>query len=90
MGAFGGKKEIMEYLAPLGPVYQAGTLSGNPIAMAAGIKTLELLQENNVYEQLEEKGERLQKGIQKAAKAARLDIRIQRVGSMLCPSTRVA
>jgi len=85
VGAFGGKKEIMEYLAPIGPVYQAGTLSGNPIAMSAGIKTLELLKDNNVYKQLEEKGKTLEKGIQKAAKGAKLDIRVQRVGSMLCP-----
>ena len=85
VGAFGGKKEIMEYLAPIGPVYQAGTLSGNPIAMSAGIKTLELLKDKGVYPQLEEKGETLEKGIQKAAKGAKLDIRVQRVGSMLCP-----
>ncbi|MGA1790724.1 MAG: glutamate-1-semialdehyde 2,1-aminomutase [bacterium] len=85
VGAFGGKKEIMEYLAPIGPVYQAGTLSGNPIAMSAGIKTLELLKDKGVYRQLEEKGKTLEKGIQKAAKGAKLDIRVQRVGSMLCP-----
>jgi glutamate-1-semialdehyde 2,1-aminomutase len=85
VGAFGGKKEIMEFLTPNGPVYQAGTLSGNPIAMSAGIKTLEMLQKKGIYEALEAKGERLEKGIQKAAKAAKLEIQVQRVGSMLCP-----
>ncbi|MGA1864910.1 MAG: glutamate-1-semialdehyde 2,1-aminomutase [bacterium] len=85
VGAFGGKKEIMEYLAPVGPVYQAGTLSGNPIAMAAGIKTLELLQKKDTYRQLEAKGKKLEMGIREAAKDAKLDIQVQRVGSMLCP-----
>lgn len=85
VGAFGGKKEIMEYLAPVGPVYQAGTLSGNPIAMAAGIKTLELLQKKETYRQLEAKGMKLETGIREAARDAKLDIQVQRVGSMLCP-----
>ena len=85
VGAFGGKKEIMEYLAPSGPVYQAGTLSGNPMAMSAGIKTLEILQNKGVYDQLEAKGKILEEAIQKGAKAARLNIQVQRVGSMLCP-----
>jgi glutamate-1-semialdehyde 2,1-aminomutase len=85
VGAFGGKKEIMEYLAPTGPVYQAGTLSGNPIAMKAGIKTLELLQKKDTYKQLEAKGKELELGIQEAAKAAKQDIQVQRVGSMICP-----
>lgn len=85
VGAFGGKKEIMEYLAPTGPVYQAGTLSGNPIAMTAGIKTLEYLQKKDVYKQLEKKGQKLAQGIQEAAKSVKQDIQVQRVGSMLCP-----
>ena len=85
VGAFGGKKEIMEYLAPSGPVYQAGTLSGNPIAMSAGIKTLELLQKKGIYDQLETKGKTLEEAIQKAARAVKLNIQVQRVGSMLCP-----
>jgi len=70
VGAFGGKKEIMNYLAPEGPVYQAGTLSGNPLAMVAGIKTLELLQQEGVYESLKKKTERLSEGLKEAAKEA--------------------
>ena len=56
VGAFGGKREIMEQLAPTGPVYQAGTLSGNPVAMAAGLATLEALKQPGVYEELEREG----------------------------------
>ena len=52
VGAFGGRKEIMQQLAPLGPVYQAGTLSGNPVAVSAGMKTLELIQKPNFFENL--------------------------------------
>lgn len=85
VGAFGGKKEIMEYLAPNGPVYQAGTLSGNPIAMKAGIKTLEFLQKKDIYKDLETKGKNLAQGIQEAAKDSKQDIQVQRVGSMICP-----
>ncbi|MEO2068982.1 MAG: glutamate-1-semialdehyde 2,1-aminomutase [Desulfurobacteriaceae bacterium] len=70
VGAFGGKKEIMDYLAPEGPVYQAGTLSGNPLAMIAGIKTLELLQQEGVYESLKKKTEKLSEGLKEAAKEA--------------------
>ncbi|WP_204988832.1 glutamate-1-semialdehyde 2,1-aminomutase [Sporohalobacter salinus] len=64
VGAYGGKKEIMDYVAPDGPVYQAGTLSGNPLAMAAGIETLKLLQEPDVYEELEEKTDKLMTGFE--------------------------
>jgi len=85
VGAFGGRKEIMEYLAPAGPVYQAGTLSGNPLAMAAGIKTLELLQEKGVYERLEAQGKKLARGIRKAAQDTKQDLQVHQVGSMLCP-----
>ncbi len=70
VGAFGGKKEIMDYLAPEGPVYQAGTLSGNPLAMIAGIKTLEELQKPGVYESLREKTKKLSEGLKEAAKKA--------------------
>jgi glutamate-1-semialdehyde 2,1-aminomutase len=70
VGAFGGKKEIMDYLAPEGPVYQAGTLSGNPLAMIAGIKTLEELQKPGVYENLREKTNKLSEGLKEAAKKA--------------------
>ncbi len=70
VGAFGGKKEIMDYLAPEGPVYQAGTLSGNPLAMVAGIKTLEELKKPGVYEELRAKTEKLSEGLKEAAKSA--------------------
>ncbi|WP_105167555.1 glutamate-1-semialdehyde 2,1-aminomutase [Pseudoalteromonas sp. T1lg23B] len=67
VGAFGGKQEIMDFIAPVGPVYQAGTLSGNPIAMAAGLKALELLCEPGLHEQLEAKSKALCEGFQQAA-----------------------
>ncbi len=70
VGAFGGKKEIMDYLAPEGPVYQAGTLSGNPLAMAAGIATLKELQKPGVYEELRKKTQKLSEGLKEAAKEA--------------------
>ncbi|OMH40292.1 glutamate-1-semialdehyde 2,1-aminomutase [Desulfurobacterium indicum] len=70
VGAFGGKAEIMDYLAPEGPVYQAGTLSGNPLAMVAGIKTLEILKRPGVYEALREKGKKFAEGIKAAAEKA--------------------
>lgn len=69
VGAFGGRKEIMSHIAPLGPVYQAGTLSGNPIAMSAGVKTLELLSEPGFYESLEHKTKELLQGLNKKAQA---------------------
>ena len=83
VGAYGGKKEIMELLAPEGPVYQAGTLSGNPLAMVAGATTLKLLSQPGVYERLEQLSSRLAQGIEEAAQIADLDIRLNRVGSML-------
>lgn len=67
VGAYGGRKEIMQMVAPAGPMYQAGTLSGNPLAMTAGIKTLELLQQPGVYEQLEQVTSRLVRGLQALA-----------------------
>ncbi len=70
VGAFGGKREIMDYLAPEGPVYQAGTLSGNPLAMVAGIKTLEELKKPGTYEELRKKTEKLSQGLKEAAKSA--------------------
>ena len=73
VGAFGGKAEIMNYLAPEGPVYQAGTLSGNPLAMVAGIKTLELLKQPGVYENLREKTDKLAEGLKEAARAAGIE-----------------
>lgn len=84
VGAFGGKKEIMEKLSPSGGVYQAGTLSGNPLAMTAGIATLQLLQQPNFYSDLEEKSRILAEGISKAAADAGYPIYSTRVGSMFC------
>ena len=84
VGAFGGKKEIMEQLSPDGGVYQAGTLSGNPLAMSAGIATLKLLKEDGVYQQLEEKTDYLEKGLLEAAKESPIPTCWQRIGAMFC------
>lgn len=84
VGAFGGKREIMEKLSPAGGVYQAGTLSGNPLAMTAGITTLTILKQPGFYEALEEKSCQVGEGIDKAAKAAGYPIYSTRVGSMFC------
>ncbi len=85
VGAYGGRREIMERIAPVGPVYQAGTLSGNPLAVAAGLTTLRLLRVPGVYETLERQSARLQSIFESAA--AKLDgaLCVQRVGSMLTP-----
>ncbi len=82
-GAYGGRREIMELVAPLGPVYQAGTLSGNPLAMTAGATTLRLLQAPGVYERLEETSARLEAGLAAAARDAGVPVTTTRVGSML-------
>ena len=84
VGAFGGRAEIMDKLAPLGPVYQAGTLSGNPVAMAAGLANLEELLYNDAYCQLEELGEQLEAGMKEAAKAAGVAMQFNVCGSMFC------
>jgi len=84
VGAFGGKRELMEKLSPSGGIYQAGTLSGNPLAMTAGIETLKLLQQPGFYQQLEEKTAALSAGITQAAKSAGYPIYSTRVGSMFC------
>jgi glutamate-1-semialdehyde 2,1-aminomutase len=84
VGAFGGKKEIMDNLSPSGGVYQAGTLSGNPLAMTAGIETIKLLKRDGFYKELEEKSAYLANGIAKAAKDAGYPIYSTRVGSMFC------
>ena len=84
VGAFGGSKEIMQKLSPAGGVYQAGTLSGNPLAMTAGIETLKLLQEGDFYKKLEEKSAYLSAGIAQAAKSAGYPVYSTRVGSMIC------
>lgn len=84
VGAFGGKREIMQILSPAGGVYQAGTLSGNPLAMTAGIETLKLLQRAGFYRELEAKSAYLADGITRAAKDAGYPIYSTRVGSMFC------
>jgi glutamate-1-semialdehyde 2,1-aminomutase len=83
VGVYGGRADILEQVAPLGPIYQAGTLSGNPLAMAAGIETLTLLQAPGFYADLEAKGGRLAEGLSRAAGAARIPVQTNRVGSML-------
>ncbi len=83
VGAFGGRAEIMDYLAPLGPVYQAGTLSGNPLAMAAGIAGLKLLDEANPYQSLDRLGRQLRDAIRAAAQAKGLPVQVPQCGSML-------
>lgn len=82
VGAFGGKKEVMSHIAPLGPVYQAGTLSGNPLAMAAGLKTLELISEDGFFEKLTEQTSKLCEGLQKAADDAGIPFTTNQVGGM--------
>jgi glutamate-1-semialdehyde 2,1-aminomutase len=83
IGAYGGSRQIMELVAPVGQVYQAGTLSGNPIAMTAGIEALKLLGQPGVYNQLEAKSSRLEKGLLQAAERAGINIQVSRVGSVL-------
>jgi glutamate-1-semialdehyde 2,1-aminomutase len=85
VGAYGGRRDIMERISPLGPVYQAGTLSGNPLAVAAGLATLQLLRQPGVYEQLETTSAALEAIFVEAGKAANVPLQVQRVGSMLTP-----
>jgi glutamate-1-semialdehyde 2,1-aminomutase len=82
VAAYGGNHSIMDWIAPQGPVYQAGTLSGNPLAVAAGIATLKALKKPGVYAQLEELSARLEEGLRKAAHHAGAAVQINRVGSM--------
>ncbi|GAB4276575.1 MAG: glutamate-1-semialdehyde 2,1-aminomutase [Coriobacteriia bacterium] len=84
VGAFGGKAEIMDSLAPDGPVYQAGTLSGNPVAMVAGLAVVSELSKPGVYEELDRKGGRLEGGLRAAAEEAGVSVFLTRVGSMAC------
>ena len=88
MGAYGGRRDIMKKVAPDGPVYQAGTLSGNPLAVAAGLATLAQLAEPGFYESLEAAGARLQASFEAAAARAGKTVTVQRVGSMLTPYFR--
>ncbi len=84
VGAFGGRSEIMDCLSPLGPVYQAGTLSGNPVAMAAGLAQLRELLKGNAYERLEQLGARMEEGIREALKKHGRNYIFHRAGSMFC------
>lgn len=84
VGAFGGKTEIMDFLAPLGPVYQAGTLSGNPLAMAAGIASLRMLKDNPPYEHLNRLGKLLSTGINEVANQKGIALQVPQTGSMFC------
>jgi glutamate-1-semialdehyde 2,1-aminomutase len=83
VGAFGGKREIMERLAPLGPVYQAGTLSGNPLALAMGYETVRILREEDLYPRLERISALLEEGLRRILGELGLGYRLNRVGSML-------
>ena len=83
VGAYGGRTEVMETVSPLGPMYQAGTLSGNPVAMAAGAKTLELLAQPVVYNQLESRAARLEQGLQKTFDDSGTPLTINRTGSIM-------
>ncbi|HWP35102.1 MAG TPA: glutamate-1-semialdehyde 2,1-aminomutase [Thermodesulfobacteriota bacterium] len=83
VGAYGGRRDLMELVAPAGPVYQAGTLSGNPLAMAAGLATLRLLDDPGIYERLDAAGRALAEGLAAAARRAGAAVTINRVGSML-------
>jgi len=85
VGAYGGARWIMEQVAPLGKVYQAGTLSGNPLAMRAGIETLRLLEDPGFYERLEARGKQLEEGLRELAVQAGIALQCQRVGSMFTP-----
>jgi glutamate-1-semialdehyde 2,1-aminomutase len=85
VGAYGGRADVMAVVAPEGPMYQAGTLSGNPVAMAAGIATLDHLRDPGAYERLDALSARLASGMERAARDSALPLRVQRVGSMLTP-----
>ncbi len=84
VGAFGGRAEIMNYLAPLGPVYQAGTLSGNPLAMAAGLAALDELTRSDAYSRLDALAEQLATGMKEVARKAGIPVCWQQIGSMFC------
>ena len=85
VAAYGGRRDVMEMVAPLGPVYQAGTLSGNPLSMAAGIATLRILKGAGVYDELETLGSALAGGLEAAARRAEVTLRVNRLGSMMTP-----
>ncbi|HEU4753782.1 MAG TPA: glutamate-1-semialdehyde 2,1-aminomutase, partial [Armatimonadota bacterium] len=83
LAAYGGRREIMEKMAPAGPIYQAGTLSGNPVAVSAGLAQLELLEDGSAYRTLEERAAQLEAGLREAAEATGTAWTVNRVGSML-------
>ncbi len=85
VGAYGGRREVMSRISPAGDVYQAGTLSGNPLAVAAGLATLRATDEPGFYQTLEARGAQLAQGLEKAAKKHGIDCHVGRQGSMLCP-----
>jgi len=85
VGAYGGRADIMDFVAPTGKVYQAGTLSGNPLAVAAGLATLRKLHQPGFYEKLERSSARLAAGLESAFRSAGVSVCINRVGSMICP-----
>lgn len=84
VGAYGGKKELMQQIAPAGPIYQAGTLSGNPLAMTAGIETLKILSESGAYEKLEQRSSQLASGLKDIAEKTGIPTYSTRVGAMFC------
>ncbi len=84
VGAYGGRADVMEMVAPEGPVYQAGTLSGNPLAMAAGVATLRVLSRKGVFEKILKKAEMLEEGLRDAARRARAKVKFYRAGTMFC------
>jgi glutamate-1-semialdehyde 2,1-aminomutase len=90
IGAIGGRNEIMSHLAPVGPVYQAGTLSGNPVAVAAGMKTIELLRDESPYLKMEMLGKRLADGVKRIAEEKNLDLHCAQRGGMFTPFFRKA
>jgi glutamate-1-semialdehyde 2,1-aminomutase len=85
VGAYGGRADLMDWVAPAGPVYQAGTLSGNPLAVAAGLKTLEVIRRPGFYERLESGSQKLEQGIRNVAAKAGVQIQVNRAGSMFTP-----
>jgi glutamate-1-semialdehyde 2,1-aminomutase len=85
VGAYGGRREIMQWVAPAGPMYQAGTLSGNPLTMAAGVATLKELKKPGAWDALERSAARLAAGLSAAAEDAGVQVQFQRVGTMSTP-----
>src|SRR5207302_3839229 len=82
IGAYGGSRELMQLVSPLGPMYQAGTLSGNPVAVAAGKATLGVLKNSSIYSDLEERSAEFQAGVTKSADKHGVPVTVNRVGSM--------